>query len=230
VIALRHVQFEDLGLLANILHQAGWAVSYREAPIDDLSDRTIEDADLLVVLGGPIGVYEIDTYSFLSKEINLLARRLAKNRPTLGICLGAQLMAKALGSRIFAGPTKEIGWGRVVLTGEGRASCLAPLASEDAKVLHWHRDTFDLPHGAVRLASNQVYENQAFAYGSRSLALPFHLEADPSQLEEWYVGHAVELAGASVSILRLRAEAEIVAGRSRIQAERVFKGWLHQIG
>ena len=105
-------------------------------------------------------------------------------------------MAKALGSRVFKGPVKEIGWGRIDLTGEGNASCLKGLQGEEAVVLHWHGDTFDLPRGATRLASNHNYENQAFAYGDSALALQFHLEADPWQLEEWYVGHSVELAAA----------------------------------
>jgi GMP synthase (glutamine-hydrolysing) len=229
-VVLRHVAFEDLGLLAPILHDAGWNASYREASTEDLGDRSIEQADLLIALGGPIGAYETDRFPFLSKEIALLERRLAKDRPTLGICLGGQLMAKSLGSRVFPGPAKEIGWGRVQLTEAGQASSLNPLADERAIVLHWHGDTFDLPDGAVRLASNGAYENQAFAYGRRGMALQFHVEADPQRLEEWYVGHAVELSAAGVSIPDLRAATAVVANQLRVQAARIFNKWLQQIG
>jgi GMP synthase (glutamine-hydrolysing) len=228
-IALRHVAFEDLGLLAAILDEANWSVSYREAAIDDLSDPALEEADLLVVLGGPIGVYEVDAYPFILQEIALLERRLARDRPTLGICLGCQLMAKALGSRVFAGSVKEIGWARVELTQSGEASCLGTLAGDHARVLHWHGDTFDLPDGAVRLASNALYDNQAFAYGRRGLALQFHLEADPIGLEQWYVGHAVELAAAGISVAHLRATTAAVTGHSRLQAKTIFSRWLQEI-
>jgi len=181
------------------------------------------------VLGGPIGVYEADRFPFLSKEIGLIEHRLARDRPTLGICLGAQLMAKALGSRVFPGPVKEIGWGRVELTEHGRASSLGPLADDSAVVLHWHGDTFDLPEAAIRLASNDAYENQAFAHGRRGMALQFHIEADPQQLEAWYLGHAVELSTASVPIPDLRAATAGVASRVRAQAARIFKDWLNQV-
>ena len=204
-VALRHVAFEDLGLLAAVMEAEGWTVSFCEAAIDDLADSSIRSADLLIVLGGPIGVYETDAYPFLNAEIALLEYRLSRNLPTLGICLGAQLMARALGSRVFAGPVKEIGWGGIDLTREGMASCLGPIDDQGAAVLHWHGDTFDLPSGATRLASNRNYENQAFACGTNALALQFHLEADPRQLEEWYVGHAVELASAKISVQELRA-------------------------
>lgn len=225
-IAIRHVAFEDLGLLAPIMERAGWSVSFCDAPIDDLSDRAVRDAGLLIVLGGPIGAYETDTYPFLSTEIALLEHRLRRRLPTLGICLGAQLMAQALGGRVYPGGTKEIGWGTVELTADGKASCLRGLQT---KVLHWHGDTFDLPADAMRLASNANYQNQAFAWGRNALALQFHLEADPRQLEEWYVGHAVELSAAKVSIPELRAATQALAKRVAAQAEHVFSDWLQSI-
>ena len=228
-VALRHVAFEDLGLLAPIMEREGWNVSFCEAPVDDLSHSSIRDADLLIVLGGPIGVYETDNYPFLTREIDLLERRLAQGLPTLGICLGAQLMAKALGARVYAGRVKEIGWGSVKLSDAGHASCLKPLA-EGAPVLHWHGDTFDLPDNAARLVSNENYENQAFAFGNNALALQFHLEADPRQLEEWYVGHAVELAGNNISVRDLRAKTTEVAQTVARSADRVFANWLGQLG
>ncbi|WGR91146.1 glutamine amidotransferase [Bradyrhizobium sp. ISRA443] len=227
-IAIRHVAFEDLGLLAPIMERAGWSVSFCHAPVDDLSDRAIRDADLLIVLGGPIGAYETDKYPFLTAEIALLEHRLRRELPTLGICLGAQLMARALGGRVFPGDVKEIGWGTIDLTREGASSCLNKLGT-DPKVLHWHGDTFDLPEDAVRLASNANYANQAFAYRGNALALQFHLEADPRQLEEWYVGHAVELSAANISIPELRATTQALAMTVVTQAEQVFSDWLRTI-
>ena len=228
-MALRHVAFEDLGLLAPILEREGWDVAFCEAAVDDLHHRSIRDAELLIVLGGPIGVYETNDYPFLNSEIALLEHRLSRDLPTLGICLGSQLMAKALGSRVFKGPVKEIGWGTLDLTEDGRSSCLKALQDDNAAVLHWHGDTFDLPRQATRMASNQNYENQAFAYGRNALALQFHLEADPRQLEEWYIGHAVELAAAQISIAELRADTSRHADGLARRADLVFGSWLRQI-
>jgi GMP synthase (glutamine-hydrolysing) len=228
-VALRHVEYEDLGLLATVLREEGWDASYRETPADDLDDPSIEQADLLIVLGGPFGAYETEAYPFLAKEVGVLERRLAKNRPTLGICLGSQLMAKALGSRVFAGPVKEIGWGRVDLTPDGRKSSLLPLAEDGAQVVHWHGDTFDLPAGATRLASNANYQNQAFAFGQRALALQFHLEADAGVLEKWYAGNAQDVSSGSVSVPEFWAQSHGLSGQVRSQAERIFSAWLRQI-
>jgi len=228
-VALRHVAFEDLGLLAPIMEQEGWDVSFCEAAVDDLGHRSIRDADLVIVLGGPIGAYETDDYPFLTPEIALLEYRLSHDLPTLGICLGSQLMAKALGSRVFKGPIKEIGWGTIDLTDDGRSSSLGALGHEGAVVLHWHGDTFDLPADARRLASNAHYENQAFAFGRNALALQFHLEADPRQLEEWYVGHSVELAAAKISVSELRAATLRHKDGLAPRADRVFGDWLRQI-
>jgi GMP synthase (glutamine-hydrolysing) len=223
------VAFEDLGLIAPILEEHGWRTSYCDVPIEDLEHPSIASADLLIVLGGPIGAYDTPAFPFLSREIALLERRLASGRPTLGICLGSQLMASALGSRVFAGPRKEIGWGRVTLTDAGSASCLAPLSDPNAAVLHWHGDTFDLPESATRLASSALYENQAFAYGPRALALQFHIEADSRSLERWYVGHSAELGAAGISITDLRSATANIADRLRKQARGIFAEWLRQI-
>jgi GMP synthase (glutamine-hydrolysing) len=225
-VAIRHVAFEDLGLIAPILDTLGWDVAYCDAAIDDLADNSIESADLLVVLGGPIGVYESASYPFLVREIRLIERRLGKNRPTLGICLGSQLMAHALGARVFPGHVKEVGWGNVQLTKAGRKSCLGALGEDGAKVLHWHGDTFDLPDHAVLLASNALYANQAFSFGSRALALQFHAEVDGRHLEEWFVGHAVELSTTDISVQDLRQSTALAAQQARVRAARIFGDWL----
>lgn len=211
------------------MEREGWDVAFCEAAVDNLLHRSIKGAELLIVLGGPIGVYETDNYPFLNAEIALIEYRLSRNLPTMGICLGSQLMAKALGGRVFQGAVREIGWGAVELTDDGRSSCLKALEDDDAVVLHWHGDTFDLPRQATRLASNQNYENQAFAYGRNALALQFHLEADPRQLEEWYVGHAVELASSNVSIADLRVATQRHAKGLALRADDIFGNWLQQL-
>jgi GMP synthase (glutamine-hydrolysing) len=228
-IALRHLAFEGLGMLAPMLAARGWQVETVEPAVDDLDPAAIVAADLLIVLGGPIGAYDGADYPFVTGEIEAIAQRLAAGRPTLGICLGAQLMAAALGARVYPGPVKEIGWGRLWLTAEGRASVLAPLAAPEAHVLHWHGDTFDLPAGAVRLAENECYQNQAFAHGPAALALQFHLEPDPARLEHWLVGHVGELHGAGVSVPALRARSRELAAMARAQAEAIFGPWLDAV-
>jgi GMP synthase (glutamine-hydrolysing) len=228
-VALRHVAHEDLGLLAQVLPDVGFAVTYRDTQRDDLSDPTIAAADLLIVLGGPFGAYETEAYPFLAREIGILERRFARGGATLGICLGSQLMAKALGARVYPGPVKEIGWGKVELTAEGRASALRPLGDEGAVVLHWHGDTFDLPEGATRLAANTNYQNQAFSYDDRALALQFHLEADGAVLEKWYSRNAGDLAAAQVPAEELRARTIKISQAVRVRGAKIFAAWLRQI-
>ncbi len=202
-LALRHVAFEDLGLLAPLLAERGHSVSYVDVPTAELDALDVVTPELLVVLGGPIGVYENDQYPFIDRELELLAARIAARRPLLGICLGSQLIAGALGARVDPAGVKEIGWAPVTLASAGAASCLRHLA--DTPVLHWHGDTFDLPDGAVHLASTPVCRNQAFAVGEHTLALQFHAEAAGRALEAWFVGHTCEIAatpGQSVGALR----------------------------
>lgn len=204
VVALRHLAFEDLGSFGPLLAGRGFRVDYVEAPLADLGSLDPTAAELWVVLGGPIGAYEDESYPFLAEEIALIEQRLAAGRATLGLCLGAQLMARALGARVYPGGRKEIGWAPIELTEAGRRSCLAPFA-DGTPVLHWHGDSFDLPAGAELLASTGLYANQAFAKGDALLALQFHPEVIGAELERWLVGHAVEIAAAGLSAVELRA-------------------------
>lgn len=224
-VALRHVAFEDLGLLGPILAGRGHAVRYIDVPVEPLDSLDPLAPDLLVVLGGPIGVYQTEQYPFLLPEIELIARRVAAGRPTLGICLGSQLIARALGKRVYPSGVKEIGWASIELTHEGRESCLRYLA--ETAVLHWHGDTFDLPDGATLLASTSLCRNQAFRWGDHVLALQFHAEAAGVALESWFVGHGSELAGDDVA--RLRADTERWTPSITTSATRCFEDWLGSV-
>jgi GMP synthase (glutamine-hydrolysing) len=225
LIAIRHVPFEDLDGFAAPLAARGYAISYRDAPVDDLTAPDLGAADLLVVLGGPIGAYEEALYPFLTRELALIEKRLTAERPVLGICLGAQLMARAAGARVYPG-RKELGWAALDLTEAGKRS---PLRFIDAasKVLHWHGDTFDLPAGAAHLAATEKTPHQAFAIGRHALGLQFHIEATTQGLERWYVGHALEIAATpGVSLAALRADAADAAPILAPQARAALESWL----
>ncbi|MDQ2080341.1 glutamine amidotransferase [Xanthobacteraceae bacterium Astr-EGSB] len=223
-IAVRHVAFEDLGLLDDLLAARGFSARHVDAGVDAITADTLLAPDLVVILGGPIGVYEEDAYPFLVSETAAIAARLARNRPTLGICLGAQLVAKALGAAVAPGPRKEIGWAPIELSAEGRASALAPLA--DTAVLHWHGDNLELPAGAVRLAATAACPNQAFAIGRHTLALQFHIEADPAKIERWLIGHCGELAAARIDPRVLRRDAVTQGPVTATAGRAVLGAWL----
>jgi GMP synthase (glutamine-hydrolysing) len=227
-IAIRHVAFEDLGNLEASLRAQGFRIHYKDAGVDPL--RAIDPAvDLLVVLGGPIGVYEESTYPFIGEELRLLEKRLARDLPTLGICLGAQMMARALGASVRPGGDKEIGWAPLTLAPQAQDSPLDHLRG--VPVLHWHGDTFDVPAGAVHRASTERYLNQAFSWGRHGLALQFHAEVREAALERWYIGHACEIAATpAVSVAQLRAETRRYDAVLQTQAAALWQGWLSTFG
>jgi GMP synthase (glutamine-hydrolysing) len=223
---IRHVAFENLGTFAPVLAGAGFDLSLMDAGVDDVYEPILR-SDLVVVLGGPIGVYDQERYPFLGDELRALGRRLREGRPTLGICLGAQLMAAALGARVYPGSQKEIGIGAIELTEAGKASCLATLAGQP--VLHWHGDTFDLPEHAQRLASTSAYENQAFALGRNILGLQFHPEVDAHRFEQWLIGHAGELASAGVDVPKLRASMKHAGSALHVAGVSMLGHWLELV-
>lgn len=223
---ITHVAFEDLDSLEQPLRKAGFNIAFRDAARHSLGvkDRA---SDLTILMGGPIGVYEQSDYPFLTAEIDYVRDRIARNLPTLGICLGAQLIAAALGSPVYPGRAKEIGWSTLRFTEAGAQSAIAEL---NCAVLHWHGDTFDLPHGAQLLASSTLYPHQAFSCG-RALALQFHPEVSAEGLERWYVGHTGELGQFRKGIVpELRTAAAVHAPKLAQRLGRFLTRWLCEVG
>jgi len=221
-VAIYHVAFEDAGTLAPVLEERGVGLRYLQAGIDDLSPAL--DTDLLVVLGGPIGIYEFDRYPFLKHELAAIEAAVKKGIPVVGICLGAQALAAVLAARVYPNLQKELGWDVLTLTDEGKASPLGVL--EGLHVLNWHGDTFDLPSGATRLASTPITPNQAFAYGPKVLALQFHVELPQRDMERWLIGHTLELANQKVDLNRMRAETARYAPETNAASLKLFNDWL----
>jgi GMP synthase (glutamine-hydrolysing) len=226
VLALRHLAFEDLGLIEPLLVRRGFDVRYHETGVDDFAAIDLDAVDLLVVLGGPISVEDEDNYPWLSDEVALIRERLDAGRPLLGICLGAQLMARALGARVRPMGVKEIGFSPLTLTETGRSSALAELGGQP--VLHWHGDQFDLPVGMAALASTPICPHQAFAPHAKALGLQFHPEVDPARIEQWLIGHGDELAAAGISPQSLREAAKQQGPGLAEALGRLMQRWLDQ--
>ncbi|TDP63775.1 glutamine amidotransferase [Roseateles toxinivorans] len=223
-LVIRHLAFEDLGVFAPVLTERGYEIAYRQAGVHPLSQEEWLAADLGVVLGGPIGVYEQDRYPWLTQEMRRVGQRLRAGKPTLGICLGAQIIAAALGARVYPGKAKEIGWAPVSLTPEGQASPLRHLAG--VPVLHWHGDTFDLPAGARLLAGTAITQHQAFAITDQALALQFHPEVDASAIECWLIGHTAELSQAGVDVVALREASQRHGAAAALAGAALLRDWL----
>ncbi len=223
-LAVRHVAFEDAGVLADLLKERGFGLRYLEAGVEKIERETLLDPDLVLLLGGPIGVYEEEIYPFLREEIAAVRARLDAKKPTLGVCLGAQLIAYALGADVKPGPEKEIGWASVKLTAAGEKSVLAPL--KGVPVLHWHGDNFTLADGAVNLASTPVCPHQAFQIGKHALGLQFHIEMNPAKIEQWLIGHTVELGKAKIDLREVRRQTGEAGARAAEAGRKVFSAWL----
>jgi GMP synthase (glutamine-hydrolysing) len=228
-IAISHVAFEDAGTLEDALAARGIELGYLQAGVDDLAPAAA--ADLVVVLGAPIGVYEVDRYPFLRDEFAVVERAVARGAPIVGICLGAQVLAAVLGARVYPAREKEMGWGLLGLTPDGRKSPLGALAENKLWVLHWHGDTFDLPRGATWLAETAGVPNQAFSYNrGRVLALQFHAEQHTSGMERWLIGHALQLRAEDINLGKLRADTQRLGPGLEKASRRMFDLWLDEVG
>lgn len=173
---LQHVPFEGLGYVHEWSQDQGHTLSATALFADhSLPDPT--DFDWLVVMGGPMGVYDTATYPWLAQETRFISQSIRQRKKVLGICLGAQLIAKSLGADVYPNQNKEIGWHRVTRSVAAEEAGCQSLFPESFYAFHWHGDTYDLPEGAVHLAQSQACRQQAFFYPPGTLGLQFHLES-----------------------------------------------------
>jgi len=228
-IAIRHINFEDLGSFVSPLEQAGYEIKYLEAATDDL--KVAKNADLTVFLGGPISVYEETAYPFIKDELAIAQYRLEQEKPTLGLCLGSQMIARAAGAKVYPGEKgKEIGWQPITLTHQGYHSVIAPLAQDDAQILHWHGDTFNLPDEATLLGSSDLYTNQIYCIKDHVLAFQCHPELDPKKIEYWLIGHAVEIANTpETDVVTLREATQRYGNHLVKRGFQTINNWLQKL-
>ncbi len=226
-----HKMKEDLGSFKELLIERGFEIDYVLGYEDRLGDIDPCAHDLTIFMGGTMGVYQADIYPYLYHEIDYIKKRLAADLPLLGICLGAQLMAKALGKDVYKGAQEpELGWREIMVNEVGLKTSAAHLDKAQTMMFQWHGDTFDLPDEAVLLASSAQYENQIYRVGKRGLGLQCHPEVTRIVIEILLVTLASTYFGKGVSdVLALREEAEKYAENLRKQTGLFFNGWLDEV-
>ena len=189
LLVIQNARCEHLGSLQSMFENDDFKIDSLIAVDGDNLPNNVDGYNALVILGGPAGVYE--NHRYLRDEEKLIKDAMSKNMPTLGICLGSQLIASAAGGRVYKGPRKEIGWYTVELTNDGMNDIFKGL-KKNTTVFQWHGDTYDLPNGTVTLAKSEHYPVQAFRVGS-AVGIQFHLEVSKDMVMDWIEQYRAEL-------------------------------------
>lgn len=185
-LVLKHAEMEGPGTLGRFLESRGVDVVTLELFDGDAVPEDPGRAAAVVLMGGPMNVYEEDRYPFLRDEDRLLRETLRRGVPVLGICLGAQLLAKACGARVKRALLDEVGWFRVRKTPAGTEDVLFRGLGDEFDVFQWHEDTFEIPEGGAHLAESDLCRNQAFRFGTNAYGLQYHIEVTGDMLRQWY--------------------------------------------
>ena len=230
VLVFQHDPFEELGFFADILEKHG--ADYRVVRLFD-GEMPTEEWDhvrALIILGGPMNVDEEDNFPFLRWEKRIIRAAIDEAVPMLGVCLGAQLIAATLGTPVFHGPVREIGWSPISITPHGQVDSLLGYLPENATVFQWHGDGFDLPAGAIRLATSAHYSTQAFRVGKTIYGLQFHLEVTPRMIERWIDERSKDLALAPYVLPdKIIADTQSYAPTLKYYAERFLSEFVRRI-
>jgi len=223
LLVLQHAACETPGLIADALDDYTLRTirSYDGEPVP----KELGDATGLILMGGPQSVYEQKQFPYLLDELHLIEHTLRAGKPILGVCLGSQLLAAALGAPVTKGKQKEIGWHEVTLEFEARRDALFNRLPFSFMALHWHGDVFELPRSAVSLASSAMTPHQAFRHGFHAYGLLFHLEMNRAQLAEMTTTFTGELKSAGVDAQALLNEADKHLKPLQDIGAAVFKRW-----
>jgi len=225
VLICKNIKTEGAGTIEDYLNNRNIPYTILELSEGESLPKT-DNFDTLIMMGGPMSVNEDEIYPYIKEEERLVRDFIAKGKKILGVCLGAQIMAKALGARVYTGPQKEIGWYNIDLTEEGvkdplmKSLAFHPQVRDFWKkfnVFHWHGETFDIPAGAVRLASSALYPNQAFRHGNKAYAFQFHIEVRKEMILEWLKDEP--------NFQQIERETETFFEEYRGRAENFYKGF-----
>jgi GMP synthase-like glutamine amidotransferase len=230
VLVFQHDPFEELGFFAEILEKQG--AEYRLIRLfhGETPNEEWKDVSALIILGGPMGADEEESFPFLRWEKRIIRAAIDEGVPILGISLGSQLIATALGTPVFHGPVKEIGWSPIALTPHGQVDSLLGYLPENATVFQWHGDGFELPPGAIKLASSPHYSTQAFRVGKTIYGLQFHLEVTPRMIERWIEERSKDLALAPYVLPdKIIADTQSYAPTLKYYAERFLSEFVRRI-
>lgn len=225
VIVLQHAASEAPGLIAEALEQVGCSLKTVRTFAGETPPAELGGAAGLVIMGGPMGVYECERYPFIRGELRLIENALREDKPVLGVCLGSQLLASTLGASVRKGKQKEIGWHNITLRDSSRQERLTSGLDRSFIAYHWHGDIFDLPADTVSLASSELTACQAFRHGAKAYGFLFHMEITPEILRSMTEAFAEELKAEGLSGGGIVREAEAHLPSLQEIGRRVFERW-----
>jgi GMP synthase (glutamine-hydrolysing) len=229
--AIQHIGYEDLGSFDPVLKARGFEVTYLCSSRIDYKGLFAQDPDLIIDLGGPMGVYEESKNPWIANERQFILDRIESEKPLMGICFGAQMIASALGAKTYKGEQgKEIGWSKITVNDDGLKTPLRHLDGDKTPMLHWHGDTFDLPDGAVLLASSNKYKKQAYSYADHIIAMQCHPEVTPEKLKLWYASNLGDIHEVGSSVEQLKTDARAHNETLSTQSALFLNEWLDEQG
>lgn len=232
VLCVTHYLGDVMGSLGEILHERGYDIKTVRADKGSVSGIDPLEHDLAIIMGGPMGVYQDSLFPWIRDEIAYAKTRMDYDRPILGVCLGSQIMAQALGSPVHKGERgAELGWKPVDVNTAGAKTPVRHFDRAHTMMLHWHGDTYTLPGGAELLASTDLYETQAWRYKKNTLGLQFHPEMTREVLEEWImVGDFYHIEKNICPLSEFRRQIDEYEPALKAQTNKFFQEWLDQIG
>lgn len=234
LLVLQHVAHEILGTLNPLFKKSGFRIRYVNFGRRPDAKPSLEGYHALVVLGGPMGVDQTKEHPNLLTEVALIQQAIDHRIPVLGVCLGAQLIAKALGAKVEQGCDKEIGWYPVSLTEEGKHDPVLAHFNGTENIFQWHGDTFEIPAGAQHLAESRLCRNQAFRYGKNVYGFQFHLEVDEPMIERWLrvpaMKREIEALNRRIDPERIRRETPLYIDRLKQLSDRTFTEFIKLSG